>query len=162
MTAADFLLARIDDRLLHGQVAVAWAAALKPALIYVVDDAVASSAWESALYRSAPPPGAEVAVLRLDAFAALWRERRVDPARSFLLLRSPGSAFRLLDLGVPLARLNVGGLRHREGAREILPYVWVGPEDETSLRALAARGVEIRARDLPMNPEQYLAPLLGA
>ena len=157
---AGFLLARIDDRLLHGQVAIGWAASLKPARIFVVDDAAASSAWESALYAASPPPGAVVEVLSVDAFAARARDG-LDAARSFLLVRSPEAALKLLDLGVALDRLNVGGLRHKEGAREVLAYVWLRPADEEALRRLADRGVKLLARDLPMNPEHDLAALLG-
>lgn len=161
MTSADFLLARIDDRLLHGQVAVGWAPTLKPSRIYIADDAAASTPWESTLFRSFPPPGADVEVVGLEAFAALWRRGHVEASRSFLLLRSPQAALRLVELGVPFARLNVGGLRHQEEAREVLSYVWLRPGDEEALRSLAARGVRLFARDLPMNPEHDLAALLA-
>ncbi len=162
MTAApEFLLARIDDRLLHGQVAVGWAAALKPSWIFVVDDAAASSSWESALYAAAPPPGASVEVLGIEVFASRLREDAVRTERSFLLLKSPESALALMDRGAALTRLNVGGLRHQDGAREVLPYLWLRPADEEALRHLANRGVKLLARDLPMNPEHDLSALLG-
>jgi mannose/fructose/N-acetylgalactosamine-specific phosphotransferase system component IIB len=157
-----FLLARIDDRLLHGQVAIGWAASLKPSRIYVVDDAVAASAWETSLYCANPPPGAEVLVLSLEAFAALAVSGALEAPRAFLLVRSASSALRLAELGVVPASWNVGGLRHAEKAREILPYVWVRPADEDAFRDLAARGVPLLARDLPMNPEHDLAALLAA
>ena len=38
-----WVLHRIDDRLIHGQVVVAWGARLSPARIWVVDDGVAAS-----------------------------------------------------------------------------------------------------------------------
>ena len=37
------ILARIDDRLIHGQVTVGWANILKPKIIVVVSDQVSSS-----------------------------------------------------------------------------------------------------------------------
>jgi mannose/fructose/N-acetylgalactosamine-specific phosphotransferase system component IIB len=156
-----FLLVRVDDRLLHGQVAVGWAASLKPARIYVVDDEAAASPWEVTLYKGSAPATADVQVLPLAAFASVWDEGRVDAPRSFVLLRSPEAALALLDAGVPFASLNVGGMRHRDGAREVLPYVWLRPEDEQALRELAARGVALVARDLPMNAGHDLSDLLA-
>jgi len=161
MTAPQFLLARIDDRLLHGQVAIGWAAALGPSRIFVVDDGAASSPWEGALYSSSPPAGASVEVVTVEGFPARMRAPDADPARSFLLMRSPETALRLLELGLPFDRVNVGGIRHRDGAREILPYVWLRPADEEAFRRLAEQGVRLLARDLPMNPEHDLAALLG-
>lgn len=161
MTRLELLLARIDDRLLHGQVAVGWAASLKPSRIYVVDDAVAGSAWETSLYSANPPPGAQVEVVSLEAFATFANSGALDAPHAFLLVRSPASALRLAELGVLPAFWNVGGLRHAEQAREILSYVWVRPADEDAFRELAARGVRLLARDLPMNPEHDLAVMLA-
>ena len=48
-------LHRIDDRLIHGQVLVAWGSRLDPARIWVVDDGVAASSWERDLFRDAAP-----------------------------------------------------------------------------------------------------------
>jgi len=157
----DFLLVRVDERLLHGQVAVAWASALRPRWIYVVDDEVAGTPWDAALYRASPPPGSSVEVLSLRDFAALCASGRVQAGGSFVLLRSPASALRLVESGVAVRALNIGGIRRGQGSREILPYVWLLPEDESALAALSGRGVRILARDLPMNPEVDLAGLIG-
>jgi mannose/fructose/N-acetylgalactosamine-specific phosphotransferase system component IIB len=157
----DFLLVRVDERLLHGQVAVAWASALRPRWIYVVDDEAAGTPWDAALYRASPPPGSSVEVLPLHGFAALFASGGVQAAGSFVLVRSPASALRLVESGVPVRALNIGGLRRGQGSREILPYVWLLPEDESALAALSGRGIRILARDLPMNPEVDLAGLVG-
>ena len=51
-----FLLYRIDDRLIHGQVVVGWGQPLDAKFIVLVDDAVATSDWEQELYRLGVPP----------------------------------------------------------------------------------------------------------
>ena len=43
-------LYRVDERLIHGQVVVAWGNLLHPERIVVVDDALADSTWEQELY----------------------------------------------------------------------------------------------------------------
>ena len=57
-----WVLHRIDDRLIHGQVVVAWGQRLNPQRIWVVDDASASGAWERELLSSSAP-GIDVRVV---------------------------------------------------------------------------------------------------
>src|SRR5204862_1499299 len=59
-----WILRRVDDRLIHGQVVIAYGARLQPRRIWVADDAAASSLWERSLLLSAAP-GIEVHVVTL-------------------------------------------------------------------------------------------------
>jgi mannose/fructose/N-acetylgalactosamine-specific phosphotransferase system component IIB len=141
------LLARVDERLIHGQVSVGWVPALDVERILVADDAAAADAWERDLLVSSGPPGAGVDVRRIDDAARELAEG--VPDRVLLLVRSPALALALLRAGAPLPALNLGGLHYRRGARRLLDYLYLTREDIDALRALAAGGVRLVARDLP-------------
>jgi mannose/fructose/N-acetylgalactosamine-specific phosphotransferase system component IIB len=142
-------LVRIDDRLVHGQVLVAWAAALRPDRIVLANDAVALDPGRRALYAGMEDTDFAVSVWTLEEAA---RAMEFDPERGERVLVVVGSAAdadRLSELGAPLRHLNIGGLHLGDAKREFLPYVFLSREDALHLRALLDRGVEIEARDLP-------------
>ncbi|CAN5687704.1 PTS sugar transporter subunit IIB [soil metagenome] len=155
------VLFRIDERLIHGQVVVGWGEQLQPERIVVVDDAIAASAWEQELYCLGMPPEvvAEfVSVEEARSRVAAWRS---GTERVLILARDAAT---MLEVGrgglLRGAEVNVGGIHHAPGRREVLPYVYLSGAEAASLRELAAEGAEISARDLPGARRVPLAKLL--
>lgn len=144
------VLCRIDDRLIHGQVVVGWGQALGIDFIVLVDDEVAASEWEQELYRMSVPPEIEVVFARTEDAAVrltAWAER---PDRGILLTGDIGTMARLYaaDHGA-VRRVNVGGLHHRPGRVQRLPYVFLSDAEAGALRDLAEDGAEVTAQDVP-------------
>ena len=153
-------LYRVDDRLIHGQVVIGWGHPLALRFIVLVDDGVAANDWERELYRMGTPPEvelyfetAESALARMPAFAA-----RPDPG---LLLTADVATMERLCAGCEgIREVNIGGLHHRSGRSPCLPYVFLSPDDEAALKAIAARGVRVIAQDLPASDPVELGDLL--
>ena len=78
-------LARIDDRLIHGQVVIGWGVPLGVKLIALIDDDVAANDWEQEIYRMAVPPGVEVEFATRDAAISSLRRWEGDPRTVFVL-----------------------------------------------------------------------------
>jgi mannose/fructose/N-acetylgalactosamine-specific phosphotransferase system component IIB len=170
-------LFRVDDRLIHGQVVIGWSRRLLPSRIVVVDDRIAADPWERDLLASAAPPETPAEFLTVGEAA---RAMRPDPsparagtrgdgagasggggAGAVVLFDTPAVALQLADAGFTVPELNVGGL-HREGGREVTPYLFVLPADEAALRELARRGTRLYAQDVPDGRRVEAAALLGA
>jgi mannose/fructose/N-acetylgalactosamine-specific phosphotransferase system component IIB len=144
-----YLLVRVDDRLLHGQVVLGWGQVLAPRAYLIVDDEVASDAWEREAFLAAAPPGAELRVLGLEAFGA-GTTGDWPTEGTVVLLRGLPELKELVARGFrPEGGVNLGGLHARPGSREILPYVHLTAEDEAILTALLDAGVPLFAQDLP-------------
>ena len=142
-------LFRIDDRLIHGQVVVGWGQPLDLTFIVLVDDEVASSEWEQELYRMGVPPEMEVHFHTVDEAAAQLHGYQRDERRGALLTGDIETMARLIDLTRGITRVNLGGIHHRTGRTQRLRYVFLAPEEEQALRAMAARGVDVSAQDVP-------------
>ena len=142
-------LFRIDDRLIHGQVVVGWGQPLDLTFIVLVDDEVATSEWEQELYRMGVPPEMAVHFHTVEAAAAKLAEYQRDERRGALLTGDIETMIRLVELTGAIARVNLGGIHHRTGRTQRLRYIFLAPDEENSLRALAARGVEVSAQDVP-------------
>ena len=142
-------LYRIDDRLIHGQVVVGWGQPLDLRFIVLVDDEVAASDWEQELYRMGVPPEMDVYFESVEGAVRRHAEFAADARPGLVLTGDIETMRRLVDGVGTIRRVNLGGVHHRVGRAQRLRYVFLAPEEERALRALAARGVNVSAQDVP-------------
>jgi PTS system N-acetylgalactosamine-specific IIB component len=156
-----FVLVRIDDRLVHGQVTVAWGTWLECDRIVLVNDEVAGTPWKRDLYGGSDSLGTAVTVLSSDDFlkevaAGAWADER-----AIVVVESPADLARLVRGGLSIGEANVGGMHHAPGKREILPYVFVDDGDVAAMKEIIRLGVKLTARDVPQASPIDLEKLLG-
>jgi PTS system mannose-specific IIB component len=157
-----FVLVRIDDRLIHGQVTVAWGAALSPDSIVLVNDEVACCDWRCDLYEETDAMGVRVAIKTRDEFIKALAEDAWEDERAFLIVETPADLLALIEGGLRVPSANVGGMHHAAGKRELLPYVFVDDGDIAAMKEIMAKGTKLEARDVPQAQPQDLAVLLRA
>jgi len=153
-----WLLHRIDDRLIHGQVLVAWGQRLHPARVWLVDDEVAANEWERRVYEDAAP-GVEVHVVGVAEAVARHAAEAAAAGGAFLLVRDLATARRLVEEGAVVTSFNVGGLHYAPGKDKVGEYVYLDADDRADARALLARGVALEVRDVPASKSQPLESL---
>lgn len=159
-----FALHRIDDRLIHGQVLVAWGARYSPQRMWVVDDAVAASPWEKALFADAAP-GIDVRVYTVAEAAAAHAAEAGASGGTFLLVRDLATARRLMEAGVRVPSWNLGGLHYAPGKSKVNEYVYLDDADRLDARALLAAGIALDVQDVPASRAMTLValePTIGA
>jgi PTS system mannose-specific IIB component/fructoselysine and glucoselysine-specific PTS system IIB component len=143
-------LARVDDRLIHGQVVIGWGVPLRVQLIVLVDDTVAASDWEQEIYRMAVPQGVALEFTTREQAVARLRAWEADPRRVFLLTGDVETMAALVTRGEGvIRRVNLGGIHAGPGRQERLRYLYLSPQEIGSLRRLEADGVVVAAQDLP-------------
>jgi len=145
-------LYRIDDRLIHGQVVVGWGKPLNVGFIVLVDDAVRASTWEQELYRMGVPAGIDVVFASTAEALACLPEWERDPRVGLLVAGDIDTLATLAGDSHRVPRINIGGLHHRPGRSPRLRYVYLSDAEAAQLKALAARGVEVTAQDVPTAP----------
>ena len=142
-------LHRIDDRLIHGQVVVGWGQPLELRFLVLVDDEVAASEWEQELYRMGVPPDMRIVFASVAQAIEHYASFVADPEPGMLLTGDITTMARLCAALPTLRRVNLGGVHHRAGRSQKLRYVFLTRAEEAELRALASKGVEISAQDVP-------------
>jgi len=150
------VLARVDDRLIHGQVTVGWSERLRPDRIVLADNAIAADPWQSRVYASTVPPHIAVSVQSVAKAAARLRGDAAAAERVILLTGSPGAMVDVVRSGAPVGRVNVGGLHYAPGKREMLPFVFLDRTELGALRRLRELGVELFAQQVPGGREYQL------
>lgn len=154
------VLCRIDDRLIHGQVVIGWGRAMGINLIVLVDDQVAGSEWEQELYRMAVAPGIEVRFVTVTEAGSHMTEWQSNGKRG-LVLTGDVETMATLRASHPevVQRINLGGIHHRPGRKERLPFVYLTDPELRSLQILEEGGAVITAQDLPTTPPVALRSL---
>lgn len=146
----DYVLARIDSRLLHGQVATAWTKTTGPTRIIVVSDAVAKDELRKKLIQQAAPPGVKAHVVPIDQMIKLAKDdQHFGGQRALLLFENPEDVLRAVDGGVPLDTINVGSMAHSPGKVQPNKVLAFSQEDIDTFNKLKEKGLKFDVRKVP-------------
>lgn len=144
------VLARVDDRLIHGQVVLGWGRPLAARRIILVDDTVATAPWEQDIYRMAAPMGVEIAFAPLAEAIADLPAWNASTDRTILLTGDLATMAALQGAHPELlTRINLGGIHHRSGREERLRYLYLDDTEHKLIAEMQERGATVVAQDLP-------------
>lgn len=156
----DIGLARVDSRLLHGQVATAWSKDIKPTRIIVVSDEVSKDELRKSLITQAAPPGVKANVIPIKKMIEIWDDPRFGKTRALLLFENPTDVLRVVEGGVKLDEVNIGSMAHSEGKVMISNVLSVDEKDVQSLMALNDKGIKFDVRKVPSDQRKNMLELL--
>lgn len=139
-------LVRVDDRLIHGQVAAIWVKALSVKRIVILDDRTANDEFLSEVIKLASPPGIAVEIHPLETGIARVKEIAADPEPAFVIMRSPLAALRLREEGVEYPVLNVGGIGAGPNRKPLYRNISASDEELDAMRKLEALGTSVELR----------------
>lgn len=137
---------RIDDRLIHGQVIVAWLPELKPEKIIVVNDKIINDSLRQDMMTMSIPAGIDISFESPDCLS-----RESIPEATMVLVASPKDAWSCLNAEIAPATLNVGGLHARPGKEEIMEAFHVDDEDRKYLELIINSGIIPVFQPTPQN-----------
>ncbi|WP_455661825.1 mannose/fructose/sorbose PTS transporter subunit IIA [Pradoshia sp.] len=146
----EYVLARIDSRLLHGQVATAWTKTTQPTRIIVVSDAVAKDDLRKKLIQQAAPPGVKAHVVPVHKMIELAKDdQHFGGQRALLLFENPQDALRAVEGGVPLETINVGSMAHSPGKVQPNKVLAFSQDDIDTFAKLKELGLKFDVRKVP-------------
>ena len=149
-------LARIDTRLLHGQVATAWTKTINPNRIIVVSDNVAHDALRKSMIEQAAPPGVKANVVPIEKMIQVAKDPRFGATKALLLFETPQNALKAIEGGVDIKELNVGSMAHSQGKAVCTKAIAMGKDDVETFEKLKALGVKFDVRKVPSDsPENF-------
>ncbi|WP_125761762.1 mannose/fructose/sorbose PTS transporter subunit IIA [Companilactobacillus hulinensis] len=158
----DYVLARIDSRLLHGQVATAWSKSVTPTRIIVVSDAVAKDDLRTQLIQQAAPVGVKAHVVPVDQMIKLAKDdKHFGGQRALLLFETPQDALRAIEGGVPLKELNVGSMAHSVGKVQPNKVLAFDQDDIDTFKKLEDKGIKFDVRKVPTDSQDNMDNILN-
>lgn len=127
-------LLRIDDRLIHGQVVVGWGVKLNPDRYVIIDDDLED--WESDIYLGCLENESCGCILSTEEAAKKFAEWEACKDHIVILVKCPKTLERLVERGIQLPEVNLGGLHYLEGKTQYQNCLYLYEEERESLERL--------------------------
>lgn len=140
------VLSRIDDRLIHGQVVTVWAKETGCNRIIVVSDEVERDSLRKALLVQVAPPGIKAHVITVEKMINIYKDPKYDGFKALLLFTNPLEVLKVIEGGVEIKSVNIGGMSFKEGKKQITPVISVDNTDIEAFKRLNEKGIELEIR----------------
>ena len=153
------VLARVDDRLIHGEVVSVWTPSLNVNRIIVVDDEVAADKFNKRVIKALAPNGVKVNVYGTERGAEILQKDSKDPNEKVMILtKTPITYARMVDMGLQLKEVNLGGMGLRGERTPFIKNVACSPDEIESIKHLMSKKVHVYYQ---LVPEQQVIEVTG-
>ncbi|MGY6090023.1 mannose/fructose/sorbose PTS transporter subunit IIB [Avibacterium paragallinarum] len=149
-------LLRIDSRLIHGQVATSWAKAVKCEAIFAVSDEVAEDPIRRDLLLQVAPEHLKSYVIPVEKAIKVYHNPKYAGKNILWLVTNPTDIVRLIEGGVKVDKVNVGGMTYKEGNQQLSQAVTVNQQDVEAFRKLLDLGVDLSLQQVASSPKEPL------
>lgn len=149
---ANIVNVRIDERLIHGQVAGIWSTSLDTQRIIVANDEAATDSLQKTSLRMAAPSSMRLSVLTVKDAAKNIEMGKYGKQRIFLLFKNPSDVLNYVNVGGKLENLNVGNMSFKEDTREVTKSIQITEGEELIFEELSSKGINITAQLVPNDP----------
>lgn len=151
---------RIDERLIHGQVATMWTNLLNIQRIIVVDDEVIKSTTEKEVLKMAKPASVKLSILSERGASERIVAGKYDDENVLILVKNPLTILSLVNNGVNVEEIIVGNLSKKEGGRVITRSININKEDENAFEELNEKGIKIYSQMVPNDAKKDFIKLM--
>ena len=156
----DAIFTRIDSRLIHGQVAGTWVPHIAPQTFIAASDNAAHDQLRKSLLLQVAPAGVKTNVLDIAKAGRVYNNPKYTGMKTMFVVESPVDVVRLLDEGVKINEVNVGGVTFKTGMVQLSDAVYASEEHLEAYRELLKRGVKLTVQQLPNHSPVDLAKIL--
>lgn len=154
----NILLTRIDNRLIHGQVATQWNSYIGANLILVANDKVAGDKTRQGLMDMAAPYGVGTRYFTIQKTIDIIHKASASQ-KIFIIAENPQDVLKLVKGGVPIKKVNIGNMHMAEGKRQVATSVAVDDDDIAACTELQESGVELEIRRVPTTAAEDISKL---
>ncbi len=145
--------ARVDNRLVHGQVIEAWIPYAGARVLLVCNDELAADVVRQEIMSLAIPRNVRAHFIPTErAKPFLDAEIAVERSAVMALFADCCDARRAAEHGFAMDVLNIGNIHYGPNRQQICPHVALSQDDKSCLRYFADHGVELDFRCLPTEP----------
>lgn len=146
----NIVLARVDDRLIHGEVVSVWTPSLGVNRIIVVDDEVAADDFNKRVIKALAPNGVKVNVYGTEKGAeVLMKDPKSPQEKVMVLTKTPITYDRMMELGLTLESVNLGGMGLRDQRKTFIKNVACSPDEITSIKNMMSKNVHVYYQLVP-------------
>lgn len=151
---------RIDDRLIHGQVITAWSRYYKLERIIIVDDQVAGDPIQRQIINMVAPANIKVDVTNVEEGYKAIVDARKSETSTLVLVKGPGALCSLLERGIDLKEVIIGGMQFKDGRKKMTKTVAVNRQEAEEFWKLYDEQIQLIVQLVPTDRRSQIIPSL--
>lgn len=140
---------RVDDRLIHGQVAIGWTRSRGINTILAIDDATAKDRMQCQLMKMATPPGVTPYFLTVEDAAEKILNDTYKNKKVMILVKGPTELLALLEKGIEMSEVNIGNQRSGENKIQLASQMFATEEELNLWKQISNKGIKLYAQGVP-------------
>lgn len=148
--------ARVDERLIHGQVAMVWTNTVGATRILVANDEALKDEMVLSGLKMAKPAGVNLSITTVARAAKRLKENAYPGERVFVITKNIADMTKLIREGVEIGKVNVGNVAKREGSKNIKKSVNLTEQDIADIHEMIDAGHEVTAQMIPNESDQSI------
>ena len=148
------VLARIDQRLIHGLVVNQWAPALQVKRFMVVDDVLCNNDDIKASMRMAKPAGTGVSVISTETAITIFKAGKYDGQRVLVLVKEPETLIKLMEGGVEIPKVDLGIMFNEDGREAVTKFIALNDKERADLQTIKDKGIPVVIQYVPTDAEE--------
>ena len=142
-------LVRIDDRLIHGQVATTWIKNYEIEQVLIINDKAANDPIQKSVVGLAAPPGVKVMIFGVNQFINILKKSEIKKS-TMLLFTTSTDVLKIVESGwVDIKEVNAGGMRFNDTRKRLTKAISVTPEEEQAFVKMMDKGIKINVQMVP-------------
>ncbi len=154
---------RIDERLIHGQVATLWQGSWNCNRIMVIDAKSANDPILKSVLKIACPTGVKLSVLEADKAAANLLSGKYGRERIVIVTKTPGQLCQLIDNGYVFdCDVIVGNMSNGSGKKRVSKNIYVNEDDIKAFHRLNDEGHGLYSQMVPSETPSSFMQMLEA
>ena len=140
------VLARVDDRLIHGEVITSFIPYYKANVVIVVDDQTAKDKFQTRVLQACCPKGVSIEIYDV-ASAAEAINKENNPDEIVIILSKTPIAFEgIINAGVDIKAVNIGGMGIRGERKPFIRNCAASPDEIASMKRMVEKGIDVYYR----------------
>lgn len=157
---AELVFSRVDFRLIHGQVITKWIRQTQTNKIVIIDDELSRDEFLLNIYTMSAPPGFPVIVYSVEEAIRKWTDGSFTEGKIFILFKTIDTAFKTIFGGLPIKKLQIGGLGFGAGRKNVHGAISLNKEDADKLSELSKKDLNVYFQQVPDEKESTLEAIL--
>lgn len=154
------VLARVDQRLIHGITVSEWNAKLRPKRFMVIDDEISQDEVLKSTMRMSKPAGTGMSIIDMNKAVTNFKTGKYDQQKVFLIVKEPATILTLIQKGIPVPEVNVGFIFPGGDRAAVTSVISLNKKEAEDLRAIEATGVPVTFQYRPQDRKEKLEDVL--
>lgn len=148
------VLARVDQRLVHGVIVNAWYQYLQVNRFMVIDDEVSKNENMKTSMRIVKPAGTGMSIIDIEKALNNFKAGKYDNQRVLVLVKEPETIVKMLEAGIEIPKVNLGIIFKSDDRTQITKFIALNEKEKADLNKIHEYGVPIKLQFVPNDPEK--------